>query len=115
LTPAQPREVLEVLVEVPGLRAHALEMRTLARLLSEQAATLPRGESDFTRAETQVNRIEELWGELEGAGIPEAVLSFLSQATREGATFEQYTTEVSDWLQERSLTRLLRIGFASDV
>jgi hypothetical protein len=108
----QSVELLDVLEHVPGLQADARAIRELATEFDRLSESLPQDEPGIDRLEGIASEIERRWQSLEGGGIPREVVDFLAAAAVTGAPLDLLTPAVREWLDERSLTRYVRLSLS---
>jgi hypothetical protein len=106
---AQSVELLDVLERVPGLQSDAHAIRELAAELGRLSESLPRDDADIDRIRVIPSEIGHRWKSLEGEGIPSEVIEFLAAASVAGAPLDLLTPAVREWLDERSLTKHVRL------
>jgi hypothetical protein len=106
----QSVELLNVLEHVPGLQADASAIRQLATEFDHLSDSLPQDEAGIDHLEEIAGEIERRWQSLEGGGIPREIIDFLAAAAVTGAPLDLLTPAVREWLDERSLTRHVRIS-----
>ena len=111
----QSVELLDVLEHVPGLQADASAIRQLAIEFDRLSDRLPQDEAGIARAKELADEIERRWQSLEGGGIPREVIDFLAAAAVTGAPLDLLTPAVRAWLDERSLTRHVRLSLSRRV
>ncbi len=108
----QSVELLDVLERVPGLQADARSIRDLAAEFGHLSESLPHDDAGIDRLERIASEIERRWQSLEGEGIPREVIDFLAAASLTGAPLDLLTPAVREWLDDRSLTRYVRLGLS---
>jgi hypothetical protein len=108
----QSVELLDVLEHVPGLQADARAIRQLATEFDRLSESLPQDEAGIDHLEGIAKEIERRWQSLEGGGIPREVVDFLAAAALSGAPLDLLTPAVREWLDERSLTRYVRLSMS---
>jgi hypothetical protein len=108
----QSVELLDVLEHVPGLQADARAIRELATEFDRLSESLPHDEAGIDRLEGIASEIERRWQSLEGGGIPREVIDFLAAASVTGAPLDLLTPAVREWLDDRSLTRYVRLSLS---
>lgn len=111
--PSRHEELLDVLIALPSFREQVSKIRSLYRTVDDLktgftpsadiAATLEqprRLAADITHAVAQ----------LEGPGVPAEALAFVKAASAHpGATMEQFTETVQQWLSEHNLLNAVRL------
>ncbi|WP_420566415.1 hypothetical protein [Thalassobaculum sp.] len=104
------QEILNVLQELPQLRAGVTQIRELRKEIIGLSETLP---EDPVAARARVRELAEqmqaAWGELDASDIPEEVIAFIRQAAARGAPLTNLTSNILNWLTARSLTDSFRI------
>jgi hypothetical protein len=108
----QSVELLDVLEHVPGLQSDARAIRQLATEFDRLSESLPQDEAGIDHLEGIAGEIERRWRSLAGGGIPREVIDFLSAAAVTGAPLDLLTPAVREWLDERSLTRYVRLSLS---
>jgi hypothetical protein len=108
----QSVELLDVLEHVPGLQADAGAIRQLATEFDRLSESLPQDEAGIDHLEGIAKEIERRWQSVEGGGIPREVVDFLAAAAVSGAPLDLLTPAVREWLDERSLTRYVRLSLS---
>lgn len=114
LVRAQSVELLDVLERVPGLQSDARAIRGLAAELERLSDSLPRDDAAIDRIQEIAGELEHRWKSLEGGGIPREVVEFLAAASVAGAPLDLLTPAVREWLEERSLTKHVRLTLLSE-
>lgn len=109
-TPAIDHEVLRVLSGVGALSVAVTRIQALLGLLGRYAAGLPKSADDVKQVTALCSQVDLAWYELAGDGIAPDVLTFLRSAgSGIGASYEQLTPSILEWLDEHNLRRVLRV------
>jgi hypothetical protein len=90
--------------------AQVARLQGLRQELEELRASLPSDEKTFAELGRIATDINDIWQQLEG--VPETVRAFLMKAAQRQATIYELTPDVRDWLENNSMLKQLRIGFA---
>jgi hypothetical protein len=92
-----------------GFGGRVRDLRVARDRIQALRSQLPADESSLN---TVIELAEGMAAEL-GAltSVPPAVRTFFAKAARQEAGFEDFTTDVQDWLRANDMLKLIRIGF----
>ena len=103
-------EILTALSGVPQYKPVVARIGVLkgqvTMLANSVPADIPAG---LAQLKTIMDAYAATWGEMTADGIPNSVIAFLRAAAAHGASLDQLTDEVRDWLDARRLLSLFRI------
>jgi hypothetical protein len=102
-------ELLDVMANVPDFADQVAAIRKLYADVARLRSILPESDQQVVLVAELAAKIDAAWKGLEGDGIPDAVLTFLRAASTDGATLDQLTPDVADWLTGRGLRQRVSI------
>ena len=100
--PSGQTEILDILSKVQGFQVQVATVKKLRTDMSELGQKLP-DEEDLEILDTLTEQVKHAWNELNGDGLPLAVLVFLKKAHTTGISLADLDSEVLEWLRNHSL------------
>lgn len=89
-------------------------IQTASARLAQAAESLPVSLEEIRGIEQEAARVHEIWGQLGGGDVPQAVLTFLrSAASTAGAGLDLLTDEVRNWLASHRISNSFSIRVAN--
>jgi hypothetical protein len=105
---AVPDDVLDQLERL-GLTARVSEVRAARERVRELRGRVPADDGVLKEIDNLAEGIARELGTLKA--LPRSVRSFLAKASKKDAALDDLTEEVQEWLRERDMLKLIRIGF----
>jgi hypothetical protein len=112
--PALNTLVLGVLRGIPNLRDQTNRLDRFLRNLESWRIGLPTDASAAQAFDTAVEEAEKIWRQLGGDELGPEVSSFLQQTGVGGASLDQLTPTISEWLRSHKIWNSFRITLARD-
>jgi len=102
MIPSGQVEILEILGRVQGFAGQAAAVNRLRNDMGRLGNQLPK-QDDFQTLDNLAEQMKQAWNELNGEGLPPAVLNFLKKAHRNGISLADLDNDVLDWLRGQDL------------
>ena len=100
--PSGQAEILQILSNVQGFADQAGMVKQCRENMRDLGDQLPKQE-DFLTLDHLTERLTQAWSDLNGDGLPPAVLNFLKKAHMSGISLAELENDVLDWLRDQGL------------
>ena len=102
-------DILDALDNIPDFRAKVAQIRQFTRQAGHLTLTLPTNARTFDDLQKLSETLASYWQQFDSSVIPDEVLNLLRKSADQGATLDELTPPVIQWLKENKLTHYMRV------